>query len=108
MPLPTRIKLSLLTYDEPLVARFAPFALTEFAQPLPAEPLLPHGHGVPAPVPKQYGVAEGWHSSGMPSWFASWLVPLAMSHASSMPFWLQSTIVPVGTILNTLPVRSQM
>src|SRR5262245_42757542 len=27
--------------------------MTEFAQPLPVLPVLPHGHGVPEPSPKQ-------------------------------------------------------
>ena len=40
----------------PVAARFAPLTLNEFAQPLPAAPVLPHGQAVPEPSPKQYGV----------------------------------------------------
>src|SRR5438876_873731 len=63
MPLTTRMKSSLASAEWPAEARFAPFALIALAQPFPAEPLFPHGHGVPAPVPKQYGVDECQPSS---------------------------------------------
>ena len=41
----------------PVAARFASVALSEWAQPCPTAPLLPHGQAVPVPSPKQNGVA---------------------------------------------------
>src|ERR1700716_3428550 len=56
MPLPFSKYVSAPTLAVPLPARCAPLAFTEFAQPLPAAPELPHGQAVPLPSPKQNGV----------------------------------------------------
>src|SRR4029079_5678008 len=61
MPVPCSTSVSFARLDAPVVVRFAPFALTELAQPLPAVPLLPHGQAVPVPSPKQYGTPVGPH-----------------------------------------------
>src|SRR3954469_19299649 len=53
MPVPCSTSVSFAMLGTPVDARFAPFALTELAQPLPALPALPHGHAVPLPSPKQ-------------------------------------------------------
>src|SRR5438093_7426 len=43
MPLPFSTTVSAETLGLPLALKFAPPELTEFAQPFPAEPELPHG-----------------------------------------------------------------
>src|SRR5688500_17954099 len=54
MPEPRSVKVSADKLGDPRVERFPPLGLIELAQPLPAVPLLPHGHAVPVPSPKQY------------------------------------------------------
>src|SRR5262245_37397203 len=66
MPLPFRLNVSFEMLAAPVPARFAPAALTELAQPLPAVPLLPHGHARPVPSPKQAAVKAG---GGPPFWW---------------------------------------
>src|SRR6187402_3402400 len=53
MPEPTSTSESPAMLATPCAWRCAPLAFSEFAQPLPAAPELPHGHGVPVPSPKQ-------------------------------------------------------
>ena len=53
IPVPASTSVSLAMLGTPLDAMFAPLALTELAQPLPARPLFAHGQAVPLPSPEQ-------------------------------------------------------
>src|SRR4029079_14263908 len=55
MLVPTIASVSAAMLGVPVAARCAPAGESEFAQPLPAAPELPHGHAVPLPSPKQNG-----------------------------------------------------
>src|SRR5688572_1275450 len=59
---PVSTNVSPETLAVPLAARCPPAGNTEFAQPLPAAPLLPHGQGTTEPSPKQNGIGGGTRS----------------------------------------------
>src|SRR5688572_15465283 len=56
---PCRSTVSNETDALPTASRCAPPGWTEFAQPLPGRPALPHGQATPEPSPEQYGVPVG-------------------------------------------------
>src|SRR6478736_6111751 len=85
MPVPCRTSVSLARLALPVVVRFAPFGLTELAQPLPLMPALPHGHAVPEPSPKQYGMPVGPH--GVPASLTS-NEPVMLAAAANCPSWI--------------------
>src|SRR5262245_54298412 len=59
MPVPVKTNESYVTLANPLPSKCAPATTTEFAQPLPGLPVLPHGPAVPDPSAEQNGVIVG-------------------------------------------------
>src|SRR5690349_14276315 len=85
MPLPDSTTESPAIDAVPLPASSAPLAFTELAQPRPAAPVLPHGHGAALPSPLQKPVnADGTEIRRTPSHIGSATTPRCAAASKSI------------------------